>query len=38
MLERGGEFVEGDVLLVFVKILRKGAEVRMFFAVWSPRM
>jgi hypothetical protein len=38
MLERSGEFVEGDVRLVFVKILRESAEVRMFFVVWSPRM
>jgi hypothetical protein len=34
MLKRGGELDERDGLLVFLKVLREGAEVRRF----SPRM
>ena len=34
MLKSGGEFVEGDMFLVFLQVVSKGAEVR----TWSPRM
>jgi hypothetical protein len=36
VLECEGEFVEGDVLLVFGEVLGEGAEMGVLFYEWTP--